>query len=287
MSRRLGALCGTLLAASACRTEIDHAGPFDCRGPWPDAGSTGWAHTGAALQPYPGPYRITTSGAVVDGADLSDCLEIAADHVTVRRSRVRTANLCGSALIAVSSPGGAASGVVLEDLELDGLSAASSRGVTGSGFAARRLDVHGVQFGFDLGGGTSVEESWIHDLAGEPAAAIACHGGSTIALRHNDLQNQNASDAAVFLAGDFAPIAGVLLRNNRLAGGGYTLYGGSDPRKPFPSASGVEVVGNCWSRAFFESGGFYGPVTGFDAGGPGNVWTDNRWQETGEAIPAP
>jgi hypothetical protein len=280
---------GWVLLIAGCRLEVDHTSPTDCRGPWPDSGSTGWASTGVSLQPYTGPQRIVTDGTVIDGADITRCLEIAADRVTIRRSRIRANQLCttNNALLAVSSPGGASARVVLEDLELDGLSL-TGRGVSGTGFEARRLDVHGVAVGFLLlGDSTAVRDSYVHDLAGTTGAAVACDSATSVVLQHNDLQNRNTSDAAVFLTSNSAPIHDVLLQGNRFAGGGWVIYGGFDPQKSYPNATGIQFSSNCFSRMFFLDGGYFGPVTAFDAKGTGNIWRDNHWEDTGAIIPVP
>jgi hypothetical protein len=80
------------------------------------------------------------------------------------------------------------------------------------------------------------------------------------------------------LFADFGPIRNVTVQGNLFDGAGYSFYGGTD------SATNVQVTDNVFGTTFFPKGGYYGPVTSFNSGGTGNVWSNNRWLRTGTPV---
>lgn len=88
---------------------------------------------------------------------------------------------------------------------------------------------------------------------------------------------------AIGLFQDFGVEADRLIKDNLLAGGGYTIYGGDNRR--FGVTHDIQIVGNRISRVFFPSGGHFGPLASFDHQGVGNLWADNVWDEDGSPIP--
>lgn len=289
-----GLLLGML---SGCEERIQHGAGADggrrggvnpgaCGGaPFPDAHVTGHAPTGVQLAAYTGPSRISAAGTIIDGADISACLTIAAADVVLRRSRLRSTERCGLGLIEVLP---SAAGLRLEDVELDGVGA-GSYGITGGGFSAVRLDVHGFNGGLAIGGAgpTVLEDSWVHDLTMEgpvPVDSVSSNGASGVILRGNNLENLFNSDSAIGLFGDYAPIEDFLVERNLLNGGGYVVYAGYHPTKDYPDTSDIRFEDNCFGRKFFAQGGYFGPVSAFQAGARGNVWRGNRWQDTGSEV---
>jgi Right handed beta helix region len=239
-----------------------------------------------------GPLTITQPRAIVDGLDVAGCLTVSASNVTVRRSRFHSASFCGSNLVAVIAP---ATGVLLEDVEVDGeLSNPKYAAVSGGGgYTCRRCDVHGAGQGFNVWGSAPVviEDSFVHDLyvredLGSHNEDVITNGFSAgLTLRHNRLENGYGQTAAISLFADFAAVQKITVDDNLLAGGGYTIYGGSTCPKPYcRQTSGIVVTGNRFSRQFFSKGGQYGPVADFDAAAPGNLWSDNAWSDTAEPV---
>ncbi len=291
LRRSCAAAALVLALGAACTDQIHHQREVDggvpalaCGGaPFPDGALTGPGAT--ALTAYQGPSRIVSPGTVIESAELSGCLTIAAANVIVRRSRIRTSQRCTGAMVSVEAAG---AGVLLEDVELDGLTG-GGRGIAGSGYTASRVEVHSVNNAFNVDGSspTVIEASWAHSLSeggGTSSDAFITNGGSHVVLRGNNLESQYAVASVIALYGDFAQIDDILIERNLLNGGGYALYGGYHPGKPYPNATAVRVVDNCFGRALFPRSGYFGPVSAYDGSGAGNSWTGNRWQDTGEAV---
>jgi hypothetical protein len=72
------------------------------------------------------------------------------------------------------------------------------------------------------------------------------------------------------------------ISDNLIAGGGYTIYGGQNPGGP--QAHNIRITGNRFATLYFQNGGFWGPVAAFDPSGPGNVWSGNVWDSTGQPV---
>jgi hypothetical protein len=141
------------------------------------------------------------------------------------------------------------SGVIIEDTEIDGQNTQESvspddgYGLCCSGFTALRLNVHGNVVGITTGGTTLapvvIQDSWIHDLHQTSASHNEdfLTNGDTVGLtiRHNRLDIGINEVAAIFLQGYFSPVQNVLIDNNLLNGGGFTMYGGCDGRNTYGS----------------------------------------------------
>jgi hypothetical protein len=235
---------------------VSHAG-------FPDAASTG-VPAGVALRAS-GSLTVSRAGTVVDGLDVRGCLTIAAANVTVRRSRIRCA---GDYVVRLTD---GVRGVLLEDVELDGMGDPGTIAVGVDGYTVRRADIHGVGDGPRMGDATVVEDSWIHGLAvggGSHNDGIQSTGGHGIVIRHNRIEHPHQQTSCILLGADLGDISDALVTGNLLNGGNYTVYAGADPGH---RASGIRIVGNRFGRDFV-----YG-TTSFGQGvtATGNVFDDN------------
>ncbi|MHA6758524.1 hypothetical protein [Streptacidiphilus sp. PAMC 29251] len=109
--------------------------------------------------------------------------------------------------------------------------------------------------------------------------AVISDGGNTgqLIIRHNTLLNPVAVDqgasASIGLFADTGSVANATVDDNWLAGGAYALYGGGK------GANGIKVTNNVFSTQYHPNSGFYGAVTAWNAGGAGNVWSNNRMSD--------
>ena len=251
---------------------------------WPGPESTG-VPAGTALAPLNGETTLlATPGEVVDGKDVTGCLTITASNVTLRRFRIR-----GCAREPVISVGYGLTGVVIEDCEIDGGRLNPNASAVGyDGYTIRRCDIHGTGSGLHMTNNVVIEDNWVHDLhEGEDSHndAVLTNGGRNLVIRHNTLENPHTQTAVVALYGDVEAVVDVVVEDNLLDGGGYTVYGGSVAGKPHSAgASGIRFVNNRFGRRFHPEGGRYGPVSGFDPGRPGNVWAGNVWHDSGAPV---
>ena len=236
-----------------------------------------------------GAITVTVPGTVIDARDINGCISVQASNVTIKRTRVR-GGLCGSNQIEIV-PG--VSAVLIEDTEVDGLNQnAFYAGIGGTGFTCLRCNVHNVGQGFHTSAdlATVIQDSYVHDLyecCGSHNEDIYVGDASPalLIIRHNRLDNQGGQTSAISLFADVGPVQHVTVDHNLLNGGGYTLYGGSSCPKPYCTQTAyIVVTNNHFGRLYFSNCGQYGPVTAFDPTRPGNVWSGNVWDDTGQVI---
>ena len=128
-----------------------------------------------------------------------------------------------------------------------------------------------------------VTNSYIHDMANPPDAHVdgfQCNGSCEVTLRGNTIFNEWSQTSAIALFADFGTPRNSTIDNNLLAGGGYSLYAGTD------SATGIKVTNNRFSRLYFPKGGYWGPACDYANNGTGNVWSGNIWDDTGSTVGA-
>ena len=102
--------------------------------------------------------------------------------------------------------------------------------------------------------------------------------------------------AAITGYGDFAIVQKNTIDGNLiLAGsGGYCAYGGSTGGKPYSAGvNNIKFTNNVWQRGteMGEEGrgyvcGYWGPITSFDINAPGNVWSNNLYDDGTPVPPA-
>jgi hypothetical protein len=86
-----------------------------------------------------------------------------------------------------------------------------------------------------------------------------------------DVVQNNTIDGNLFIAGS----------------GGYCSYGGSSSGKPYSSGTkNIRFTNNVWQKGSGGKCGFYGPITSFDSSRPGNVWTNNKYEDGTTVAPA-
>ncbi len=242
-----------------------------------------------------GVVTVSGDGTVFSGYQVTGEVNVTASNVVVRDNSITNYGnnpLSGDAVNLVGNP----SNVTIENNNFqspygtsgdNGLSE-GIKDVTGEAMGTRVLNNNiadtatGIQIYMGL-----IEGNYIHGLTfADPSNHLngTTSNGSTIPLtiEHNTILNDNQQTDAVSLFEDFGVEANVVITNNLLAGGGYTIYGGQNPGGP--EAYNIQITNNRISTLYYPQGGFYGPATAFDPGGPGNVWSGNFWDNTGAAL---
>jgi hypothetical protein len=145
----------------------------------------------------------------------------------------------------------------------------------------RRIQVSGFGEGVDIyGAGGLIEDSYFHDMAnanGKLMDGIEAWEAQHLVIRHNVIEMPDGN-SVIKLPLD-VPVPGgddVLIENNLLAGGGYTVYGGYDPPNSNPSYTNVRFIANRFSTKFGAKCGFYGPAAFIES----SLSHDNVWHET-------
>jgi len=208
--------------APTTETHTEPSTPWALTG-FPGPATTG-VPTGTMLQ-NSGGLVVTTDGAVLDGLDIDGCVDVKADDVTIRRSRIA----CARPTTAVRLYDGYA-GLTLEDVEIDGRGMVS-KAVGFAHYTLRRVDIHDVIDGPRLGDETIVEDSYVHDLVrteGSHNDALQITGGTDIVIRDNTLaafseQTGDFFNAAIMIGSTSAPVRDVLIEGNFLDGGNFTV----------------------------------------------------------------
>lgn len=208
-------------------------------GEWPDATNTG-VPADVTLRPS-GDVVISRRGAVISGLDIRGAVDINASHVTLKNSRIRAARFD----VVRIKPG--LQGVVIQDCEIDGIGTgnAGSNGIRGAGTFLRN-NIYHVENGITLSGSATIEGNYIHDLlaSGDPHYdGIQIDGGvSNVTIRRNTVVNTHAQTSAVMIDNYFGPISNIVVDDNRLIGGGYSVY--SDGQFAGGPISGVSFTNN-------------------------------------------
>jgi hypothetical protein len=298
----LPAAAATLATSTAAATSTNcAASPSACG--FPDATNTG-VPAPAALQQVPGQLtkgpgwawnpagyvEVSGNGATLSGLSIAGNLDISASNVTV--DGVKVVNK-GQSSYGVSLRH--TSNVTIEHSTISGADASSGRLMVGvkdvygdaTGTQVLADNIFYAATGVQMPAGL-ISGSYIHDmgyLPGDHVNGTTSNGGNTspLTIAHNTIFNNLNQTDAVSLFQDNGAQANRVITGNLLAGGGYTIYGGSKPGSP---ATSIQITNNVIATSYFPKGGQYGPVAYYTPGN-GNTWSGNTWDSTGQTIPSP
>ncbi len=234
-----------------------------------------------------GSMTITQPGAIIENVRVQGTIIVQAPNVTIRNFIVDTG-------YNGSNPGGTQYGiktfdnanVVIEDGEIKNV---SSSGILGNNFTARRLNIH--DSGGDAikvqGDNSTVESCWLHHLGIAPGAhadGVQMRVGSVFRMVGNNCdmpinagQPYKSNACAIIQTGD-GPIDDVVIENNWLNGGNFTVYlqdkGATNASLPqYGPVTNARVINNRFLRDYR-----YGTLSQ-NGGSPlisGNIWDDTE-----------
>jgi hypothetical protein len=244
----------------------------------PDVTSTG-VPANVALTQITQDVTVTQDGTVIDAQDIHGFLTIQASHVTVKRSIVRgRATTATTAIIRIDS----GTDILLEDTEVAAdTPSVDLDGVWGSGFTARRMNIHGGVDGMKLGDDSLVECSYVHDLvefASDPNQGggathndcIQILSGTNITIRMNQLVAAKSDNSAIQVTQDFGLVSNLLVDTNWADGGGCTYN--------FSHKGGNSLVVTTSSNRFGRNSYFDCPILrslSTTLNSSGDVWDDD------------
>jgi hypothetical protein len=206
---------------------------------------------------------------------VNGSIEINANNVTIKNTRVTTAALTGHNIWI--APG--VSGVLIEDSTLRGVDSTSLGAVQYSVQNSGSSTNKGMRLNMSscttcwAGPGTLQDSYAITDavISGSHYEPIYYGGGAgPLVVNHDTLKNPNGQTAEVFGGNDYGIETGLTITNNLLAGGGYMIYGGAIGSQG-ASTTDVTITGNrfarCLTSTILDSGGGYLCSGGSDSNG--------------------
>ena len=258
---------------------------------FPNAATTG-VPAGKALTPYTGVCAIQTNNVVIDSKTVNCDLRILAQGVVIKNSVINGT--------IYSDPDYFNGSFTLTDSEVR-MPQSAGTGIGDVNFVATRVEVTGGSRSINCAANCTVQDSYLHgqytDRRGiDHESAVRMGAGSII--RHNNITCDSTPvppdagcSAALTGYGDFAIVQTNTIDNNLIDGGpygsmGYCAYGGSTTGKPYSAGvNNIKFTNNIFMRGPNGKCGIWGPITSFDSRAPGNVWTNNLWND-GATVPA-
>ncbi len=243
---------------------------------WPNATTTG-VPAGKTLTTYNGTLIVTTPGAVIDGLNITGGVVVEAPNVTIQNCVIT-----GSSWFVVlfDSSSGATNGTVLNCQIYGGGSGAApgQHGVVG-GHLIQGNNIHDVEQGIAPESGSTIQGNYIHDLNNPQAdphydGILILGGSSDITIQNNTINNPHNQTDAIMIQNYNGPISNIIVNNNQLIGGGYTVY--SDASHGTDAITGVQVTNN------YIGGGAFGYVY-FTGNSP--LYAGNVDEFTGQLLP--
>jgi hypothetical protein len=243
---------------------------------WPDASNTG---TTGPLTVVSGNVTLSTPGMVYANRDVRGCIRVTAANVTIRNVRVTCSSWYAVSVVAGtgSDPWVAPNAnLLIEDSEINLAGQLEGKGIAFAGYTARRVHFYGGSDCAHANANVVIADSFCEIPAGGPADGphydgFQSDGGSNLTFRHNTIRVPYSQTSAILMSTNTSPIRNVSIVDNLVAGGGYTIYCGTDSGGDVP---GLTFTGNVISRTYFARGGYWGPVTGGLLGCPASGW---RW----------
>ena len=279
-------------------------------GRFPNARTTG-VPARVTLKPYHGPCTITRDNTVIDSKRVTCGLDIRARHVVIRNSSLRTVWLDQDLMHAQGRAGWS---VVVSRSSVNG-GRTDGPGVCCGNYRVSHVEMRGGHNGAQCENGGRyciLKDSWIHAQY-EPAGGqrhlggFLNDGGTPSTLIHNRItcdaraeNDEGGCSGDINLIPNFGVMAHVLVQNNYLganANSAFCTYAGATPGLAGYASRSHHIVykGNVFAKVdtiahpapgqprHTSRCAAYGPVSGFDVGAPGNVWSGNHW-DNGRAV---
>ncbi len=194
---------------------------------------------------------ITVPGTLIDGYEVHGTILVQASDVTIQNTRV-----LGSSYGSITIEEGYLN-VVIQDSQINGVARSEgtegSHGIWGTALV-RRCDISGVENGITPGSKSVLIDNYIHDLhapGNDPHYdAIQIDGNvSDIRIEHNTMLGVPKQTSAVMIDNYFGAVSNIVVTNNYLAGGAYTIY--SDGRFDGGNITGIEFSYNHMEKGEF------------------------------------
>lgn len=268
---------------------------------FPDASCTGWQHTGVTLTPYTGSLSISQSNTVIDGKDINGCIDIRANNVTIKRSRIRCAGSSptegGTMIVKLGvSWESQWSNLTLEDVEItrpDGKNGGADYAIEvyAKNSTITRANIYNITSGIHLmTSDTVIQDSYIHnlvDISGEDHNDNIIANGSkrNIRIEHNNLENPINEVTPIAMYPEGSANSYWVVNKNLLNGGGFCMYTGAAANEQ-PN-NNIQITNNHFGTKFYSNCGAVGviredPVSSIK-NGANNIYCNNTWDSPGNS----
>ena len=254
---------------------------------FPSPATTG-VPAGTALTPYTGPCTIQTANTVIDGKTINCTITVQAKGVVISHSQINGT---------VYSDSAGSGSFTISDSSVNAGNQAGT-GIGDANFTATRVNVTGGNRSINCYANCTVQDSYVAGQFTDKTGVYHESGiryntnshliHNTIACTAPDVAPDAGCSAAITGYPDFDPVTNDVIQDNLiLAGsGGYCSYGGSTGGKPYSGhTANITFTGNVWQRGTQKGSaggyvcGYWGPITAFDTGAPGNVWSNNQYDD--------
>lgn len=257
---------------------------------FPDPTHTG-VPPGTELATTNGVVTLSEPGQVYKNKQVKGSIIVTAPNVTIRN--VRLINTNPYYAISVKNDDdwdNTQANLTLDHVDIDLGGGYQVKGIAFNGYTARNVLFHNGADCAHFGDNVVIENSLCvlgpdtngdGQLDGDGFCSGSEHfdgfqsdGGHNITLRHNTIRNPCGQTSAIILGTNTSPIDTVVIDNNLMSGGGYTVYCGTSSGV----ATHARYTNNVISREFYPNGGHWGPTTECDKVdvSHGNVWDGSR-----------
>lgn len=245
---------------------------------YPDESCTG-VPAGTTLTPYTGPNPVTANDAVIDGKTYEGTLEIRGANVTIRNSVITGTIYSDDQRQYGKAP------LIIEDTKVD-CGGVGGSGIVEAHMVIRRALIVGCENGMSLDGDVDMRDSFLERLidhggteahedgiqfgcghwdptsTGDGCAPGYAPGAANITLIHNTIfgVNGDGSLGTSAIISNKVPDTNILIQDNLLAGGSYTLY---CDQHGFTGVN-YRIINNHFSTRFSPAVGAFGPASDCD-----------------------
>ncbi|MEM6997533.1 MAG: Ig-like domain-containing protein [Patescibacteria group bacterium] len=205
-----------------------------------------------------GGITITQDGAVIDGLDVDGCINVDADNVVIRNTRVTCSGSYGINLL------GGHHSLTIQDSRIRGVGASSRKGIllNGPDSVLERLHVSGGADGIHAGGGsgTIVRDSYITGTYKAPGThndALQFRSGVNHLFEGNSILGPyQTSTSTLLLQAKAGNISGSIIRDNFFSGAKlYTSQASGYTMTNVLVENNIYETGSCFGACHSNSGG--------------------------------
>ena len=166
--------------------------------------------------------------------------------------------------------------LTIQDTEIVCPIGAWNTGIRFSNFTAIRVNIHDCENGLDIGNHVTLRDSYIHDLATGPTHTDGIQSGDGSTRRSSTTRSTvSIHRRSTSTTTQAVPTThNVLIKDNLLAGGGWTLY------CPSPATTTSRSSTTSFSTNFSPKVGQFGPATDC----AGEIQSGNVYHETGAPL---